>query len=306
MMAFSLLLGLLLDIGFKEVARFHPLVGFAAIASFFEKRLNQQGLLKLKGLLAWCLAVVPWVLLAFFLQKVLAGNAFLNTVFAAGVLYFAIGWQSLLQHAKVVTCALKVGDVSLAREKVAMIVSRECEKLDAEQVAKACSESVLENGADAIFAPIFWFVVLGPSAVVLYRLANTLDAMWGYKNSRFKHFGFAAAKIDDALNFIPARLCALSYLLLGNSQQAWQSIRGQAPHYQSPNAGPVMAAGAGSLELSLGGVAYYHGEKTIKPLLGVPENKAKFKGHKSIDACCNLVNKSLFLWVLVIVVAALL
>lgn len=137
-------------------------------------------------------------------------------------------------------------------------------------------ENTLENGSDAIFAPIFWFILLGPTDALFYRLSNTLDAMLGYKNPRFYHFGYCAARLDDILNWMPARLTVLSYVLLGDSRKAWRCYRQQGSLCASPNAGPVMSAGAGCLDIQLGGPAIYHGQMQIKPKLGtkrLPENQ---------------------------------
>jgi adenosylcobinamide-phosphate synthase len=172
------------------------------------------------------------------------------------------------------------------------MVSRDTRELDESGVAKACVESTLENGNDAVFGALFWFALLGGPGAVLFRLANTLDAMWGYKNERFLQFGWAAARIDDVLNYIPARLTALSYALFGKTRVALASWRAQAPGWESPNAGPVMAAGAGSLGLALGGSAIYHGQTEARPTLG----EGRPASGADIARVLQLVRRSLVLW----------
>ena len=163
---------------------------------------------------------------------------------------------------------------------------------------------MLENGGDAIFSALFWFLLLGVPGVVLYRLSNTLDAMWGYKNERFLHFGWCAARTDDVLNFIPSRLTALSYALVGHTTIAFQCWRRQGMNWKSPNAGPVMAAGAGALNVSLGGAAQYHNQLQQRPDLGPNDDHAQQASSQSIVAACKLVNKALALWVFVLLVMA--
>ena len=263
-MPLAALAGVGLDRRFGEVSRYHPLVGFGVYANFLEGLLNrrQRG----PGVLAWGLAVLPFAVFALLLRQVLpTPQAWLVDVIA---LYFALGAQSLIEHAEAIARPLAAGDLAAARQRVGWIVSRDTTQLDATGVAKAGVESVLENGNDAIFATLFWFAVGGAPAVILFRLANTLDAMWGYRNERFNAFGWAAAKIDDLLNWPAARLTALSYALLGQTRQALACWHRQAPGWDSPNAGPVMAAGAGSLGVQLGGAAIYHGHEEIRPPLG--------------------------------------
>ena len=156
-----------------------------------------------------------------------------------------------------------------------MIVSRQTDKMTTNDVRKATIESVLENGADAIFAPLFWFIIAGPTGAILYRLTNTLDAMWGYKNTQYFYFGWATARFDDFLNWVPARLTALSYALLGKSLDAFKCWKNQAHLLDSPNAGPVMTAGAGALDIRLGGPAWYHGQLKDKISFGTQKKTQK-------------------------------
>ena len=169
-------------------------------------------------------------------------------------------------------------------------------------MSRATVESVLENGNDAVFGALFWFVVAGAAGVLTYRLVNTLDAMWGYKTPRYLSFGWAAARLDDGLNFVPARLTALSYALLGRTRSALACWRAQAPAWDSPNAGPVMASGAGALGVRLGGAAIYHGHMETRPALG--QGAAPQGG--DIARALRLVRHGVLLWLAVLAAVALL
>lgn len=281
------LVAVLLDRLLGEVRHFHPLVGFGNLAAAIEKRLNNRRLAS--GLLAWALVVLPFVALAELLRP--------YAPFAIDVvlLYFALGAQSLCEHAEAIAKPLREGHLDEARQRVSWIVSRETSTLDESGIAKAGVESVLENGNDAIFGTLFWFALLGGPGALLFRLANTLDAMWGYRTERFNLFGRFAARFDDALNWVPARLTALTYALLGQTRNALACWRTQAPGWDSPNAGPVMSAGAGSLGVQLGGAAIYHGQVEIRPPLGSgPPPAAADLGRAIV-----LIRHSLWLWLAV-------
>lgn len=288
-LALSALAGVALDAALGEPRRAHPLVAFGRLANRLEQRFNPAGGgWRSHGVSAWCLAVLPLTLLTWLLVQI-PSIAWAVEILA---LYFALGLRSLAEHARPVAQALRLGDLRLARERVGWMVSRNTAGLDATGVARAGTESVLENGSDAVFAALFWFMLAGAPGVVLYRLSNTLDAMWGYRNERFERFGWAAAKIDDVLNYLPARLVALTYAVLGRTATALRCWRLQAPQWDSPNAGPVMAAGAGSLGVSLGGAAEYHGELHVRPQLGEgPEPRAR-----DIERAMNRVWGGVLLW----------
>ena len=283
--------GFVLDRLLGETKRWHPLVGFGALANGVERLLNRGPLRRVSGLLAWSLVVLPWVALAFWGKR----YDFFGWAIEVLLLYLALGGRSLSEHAERVAADLAAGDLPAARQHVGWIVSRDTSELDESGVAKACVESTLENGNDAVLGALFWFVLFGGAGAVFYRLANTLDAMWGYKTERFLRFGWAAARIDDVLNYLPARLTALSYALFGQTRLALSCWWRQASRWESPNAGPVMSAGAGSLGLALGGAAIYHGQLEERPLLGA----GRAPCGDDIPRALTLLRRSTALWLFV-------
>lgn len=293
--------GALLDRACGEPRRYHPLVGFGRLAELAERSLRRGAPgdalgNRLRGLAAWLLIVVPPVLLAALACRALP----LAGLGDALLLWFALGTRSLGEHARAVAIPLAAGDLATARTRVGWLVSRDTTDLDATGVATAAVESVLENGNDAVFGAWFWFFVAGGPGALLFRLANTLDAMWGYRDARRRYFGWAAARLDDALNFVPARLTALTYVLLGRSRPALHCWRTQAGAWSSPNAGPVMAAGAGALGVRLGGAARYHGHIEQRPPLGA--GAAPAAAH--IQRAVALVERGQWLWLLTAALAA--
>lgn len=282
--------GVLLDLLLGEARRWHPLVGFGNLAYALERWLNRGPLRFWRGLLAWLLAVAPPVMAATLLCQ--AGGPAVDAL----LLYFCIGLRSLRDHNLPIAQALHGGDLDAARRLTACIVSRDTASASAADLAKASAESLLENGNDAVFGTLFWFIVAGGPGAVMFRLANTLDAMWGYRTARLLRFGCAAARIDDALNYLPARLTALSYVLLASTvegkRRAWRCWRAQAPAWSSPNAGPVMSSGAGALGLALGGPASYGGEVEQRPPLGCGQPASAH----DIARAWRLVARTTWLW----------
>jgi adenosylcobinamide-phosphate synthase len=273
-----------------EPKRFHPLIAYGAIVDRIETMLNRGPEKISKGTIAWVMAVLPITFFVWWLDT-LIGGWWLSILLG----WLAIGWHSLRQHGLWVEQALQAGDLEEARQKLSWLVSRETTELKPNEISKAGIESVLENGSDAIFAPLFWLAVGGAPAVVAYRLCNTLDAMWGYRNERFEEFGKFSARVDDVLNVIPARLTAITYGLAGNFKGAMQAWRAQFGQWYSPNAGVVMAAGAGALGLQLGGNAIYHGKSKRRPTLG----NGREPQVNDLTEALKLVDRSVYIWAIV-------
>ncbi len=292
----TMVVAALLDRVFGELRRGHPLVGFGWLAQQVEAHWNcarfSPRVRRLNGVLALAVVVAPFVVGTLLAVHYTA----YGFVIAVLLLYLALGAQSLAEHARRVQQALDAQDLPLARTRVGFLVSRDNAAMEARDVARAAVESVLENGNDAVFGALFWFVVAGAPGVVLYRLVNTLDAMWGYRTPRYTDFGWTAARLDDLLNFIPARLTACSYAVLGQCARALRCWRAQAHAWESPNAGPVMAAGAGALGVQLGGPAMYHGALKARPVLGA----GAVPSSVDITRALRLVSQSMVLWLSVI------
>ncbi len=298
--ASAVIAAVLLDALLGEPKRWHPLIGFGRLANQIEHQLNKTippFSARCIGLLSWLLLLAPLVSLGYFATHSAAG-----WIADVLLLYFSIGARSLIQHAQKIYQPLSQNDIEGARHAISMIVSRDTAQLNEGEIATAAVESVLENGNDAIFGAIFWFMLLGGTGALMFRLANTLDAMWGYKTPRYLYFGWAAARLDDLLNLIPARLTALSYALCGHTLSALKCWATQAGTWYSPNAGPVMATGAGALQVKLGGAAIYHGTLKQRPTLGLGESA----NISHILNAIRLIKHSLLLWCSVIAIVTIL
>jgi adenosylcobinamide-phosphate synthase len=289
-------IGVALDALLGEPRRWHPLVGFGAIARRLEGWLLERChiaerafIARLAGVGAVFLLVTPLVAIAW-----TATQSSVGLLADALLLYLALGARSLAEHAHAVAAPLAADDIATARARVALMVSRDTDLMTAPDVSRAAVESVLENGSDAVFATLFWFALAGGAGALAHRAVNTLDAMWGYRSDRFRHFGWAAARLDDVLNWVPARLTALTYLALGRSREALACWRAQASAWYSPNAGPVMATGAGALGVVLGGPAIYEGVLKSRPVLGVGDEPNASDIHRAIG----LVRRGIVVWLI--------
>lgn len=199
----------------------------------------------------------------------------LALLFGLWLAWNCLALRSLHLESKRVVEALEAGQIAEARQALAMIVGRETAQLDEQAILRATIETVAENASDGVIAPLFYLTLGGPVAGILYKAVNTLDSMIGYKNAHYHEFGRCAAKLDDLVNWIPARLSGLCLVaaarLCGlDGQGAWRILRRDAHKHASPNAGWPEAAVAGALGVQLGGEAVYCGESVCKPTLGDP------------------------------------
>lgn len=185
------------------------------------------------------------------------------------IIFTTLAGGDLHNHVLAVKKRLDLNDISGARAAVALLVSRDTSELDENGIARAALESLFENSADGLVAPLFYTAIGGPAAAVFYKTVNTLDSMLGYKTEELKDIGFAAAKADDILSYVPARLSALYIVLAGLLHGKWQRalavLKADRNKHQSPNSAWPMAAAAGVLGVGFGGRDYFRGELIERP-----------------------------------------
>ena len=243
----------------------HPVVLLGRVLEAAEVRWNRPGLGARARFLRGLLFVLAVVALAGGLGWAVERlcNGFLGGwVLEAVLASTLIAFRGLHDRVRAVAEALDLG-LEDARAKVAHIVGRDPARLDRAGVARAATESLAENFSDGVVAPLFWFALFGLGGLCAYKAVNTLDSMIGYRNARFEAFGKAAARLDDALNWVPARLAGLllvaAALILpkASAGRAWRTMRRDAPKHRSPNAGWQEAAMAGALGFALAGPRVY-------------------------------------------------
>ncbi len=186
----------------------------------------------------------------------------------------ALAGRGLAQEAEAVRRVLVSGDIEGARKQVSRIVGRDTRSLDEAGVIKACVETVAENSSDGVAAPLLYMMVGGAPLALTYKAINTMDSMVGYKNDRYLYFGRAAAKTDDAANFIPSRIAALCWVLAAfiypgaDGKNAWRIFKRDRRKHASPNSAQTESACAGALHVRLAGNASYFGKMVEKPYIG--------------------------------------
>lgn len=266
---YALLIGFALDCLLGDpLALPHPIRLFGNSISFLTEKLNRGKNRKRKGAaMAFLLIAVTFGLLELIFLHFRNNEWFYLILGSVGVFY-GLANRSLIQESYKVIWALEKYGLEAGREQLSYIVGRETRQLNEQQIRTAVLETLAENLSDGVIAPLFFYGLGGVPAMMAYKMANTLDSMIGYKSERFRQFGWFAARFDDLLNFIPARITALLMVILTLSPRALAFIFRYGHQHSSPNAGYPEAALAGILNCRFGGPNVYHGTLVEKPYIG--------------------------------------
>jgi adenosylcobinamide-phosphate synthase len=249
----------------------HPVIWLGALIDALDRRCNRTAdapwLRRVAGVAAALVVIVLAAALAWAAQATVAFGW--SRMFLLGILTWPfVALRSLHDHVAAVARPLEAGDIAAARTAVSMIVGRDPAQLDEAGIARAAIESLAENTSDGIVAPVFWGALFGLPGIVGYKAVNTLDSMIGHRTARHQSFGWAAARIDDLANFIPARLTGFLFALLSARPQAATACMARdARAHRSINAGWPEAAMAGALGVRLCGPRSYHGVLADEPWL---------------------------------------
>jgi len=246
----------------------HPIVAFGKAISFFEHRMNYGSHRHLKGMLVTLVLVVGVYLFALFLLR-------FTSHFSSGLalslqlllIFYCLAGTTLIREVRMVFQAVE-RSLEEGRMQVSRIVGRDTSRLSAQEVRTAALETLSENLSDGVIAPLFWYLLLGVPGMLAYKMVNTLDSMIGYQNNRYRYFGCFAARLDDAANYIPARLTALLMILVARRASLLGFVIRYGKQHASPNSGYPEAALAGVLNCRFGGPHDYFGEEVWKPYIG--------------------------------------
>ena len=263
-LALLLAVALVLDAAFGEPdwlwsRLMHPAVAIGRAIGSADSRFNTGDRRRTKG----TVLVVALVVSALIIGALISAIGDIATVAGTAIL---LAHRSLTDHVRDVAKALRSG-LPQGRTSVSRIVGRDTSELDQTGVARGAIESAAENFSDGVVAPAFWFLVLGPPGILAYKAINTADSMIGYRTERHAEFGWAAARLDDLINWVPARIAALLICLGTGKLGQWSLVRRDAPQHRSPNAGWPEAAMAVAIDVALAGPRVYSGERKDYPVV---------------------------------------
>ncbi|MFP7296526.1 adenosylcobinamide-phosphate synthase CbiB [Neobacillus niacini] len=254
----------------------HPVRWIGTLISYFENRLNHGKRKRIKGVV---MLLFVLLMVLFFVTLMVTISYRIHPIFGIAIegiiIASAISQKSLKEAALDVHAPLAEGDLAAARIKLSYIVGRDTDALNENEIARGAIETVAENTSDGVTAPLFWALLGGAPLAMVYRAANTCDSMVGYMNDRYKDFGWASAKWDDVMNWIPSRITGI-LMLIGTKplriepQKAWKILFRDAKKHPSPNSGWGEAAVAAILGIQLGGLNYYKGVVSNRAKMGDP------------------------------------
>ena len=293
-----LFIALLLDAIFGEPVWLwsrlpHPATVMGRAVEWLDNRLNHGENRRSAGVIAISILTGGALIISLFFKAIPDAGTF-EAVIAA----ILLAQRSLTQHVTEVAEALR-RSLSEGRRAVSMIVGRDPENLDESAVARGAIESAAENFSDGVIAPAFWFLLFGLPGIMVYKVINTADSMIGHRNERYEEFGKAAARLDDIVNWAPARLTGGLICLAYWSNVAWKVMRADARHHRSPNAGWPEAAMAGVLGIAISGPRSYNGIMTDLPWVNPTGRKPL--GPMDIEASVRVLWRS---WIVAIAILA--
>lgn len=266
---YPLLFGFVLDLILGDPSWLpHPIRWFGWSIAKVEQKFNNGDHRKIKGaLIAITLLFFTWSFF-FLIQRVILLNQLAFYAISSIIVFYGLANRSLISEGLKVEKQLSKNGLEAGRKQLSFIVGRDTSKLNKNQVRIATLETLAENLSDGVIAPLFYYAIGGFPLMMTYKMANTLDSMIGYKSERYKYFGCFAARFDDVVNFIPARLTAFLMVLLTFSFRGVQFIFKYGRKHASPNAGYPEAALAGILNCQFGGPNIYHDKLVEKPFIG--------------------------------------
>ncbi|GAA3159118.1 cobalamin biosynthesis protein [Nonomuraea roseoviolacea] len=257
--------GLLIDAAVGDPRAGHPVALFGRAAAALERRLYRDA--RVNGVVHVAVCVGGAVALGVAAERV--SHPVARAALTAAATWAVLGGTTLAREGELMAEALEDGDLERARERLPHLCGRDPSSLEAPELARATVESLAENTSDAVVAPLFWGAVAGVPGLLAYRVVNTLDAMVGHRSPRYERFGWAAARLDDVANYIPARITGMLTVLAAPAPRRALAVLVRDGHrHPSPNAGRCEAAFAGALGVTLGGANVYGGRIEHRPTMG--------------------------------------
>lgn len=255
----------------------HPVKVMGRLIYYLTNKFNQPAYSSHQkrwlGIMTWIITVGLSGIIIYFILYLCRFNQLLYLLVGTYFSYTCISTQQLAIEARKIIKLLQKKDLALARQQLAMIVGRDTKNLNREEILKATIETVAENTSDGVIAPLCYLMLGGPTLGIIYKSINTLDSMIGYNNEKYRDFGRFAAKCDDLVNYLPARITWLlliisGWILQGDVHEAWLVGKRDCKKHLSPNSAFPEAVVAGMLHLQLGGPHYYFGKLVNKPYIG--------------------------------------